>query len=214
MAPFCYNSERKFVYLSSVSTIRSLCTSVLVVGVSLFCDVLLWKGYVAHQGKAVEYVVGYILFHYNLIKMFIHLHIQLIHRDDLVVLLNQILSVKSNFEQFVHIEKFEDKRFLNHSRKRKILAGIQFVALISSISIYVSRSLCLNYFLVIFCYFAVVYINLFSTLATGIYYNGSMIFVDRFYRILISRMRFLLLVVKSEKVMLSLLIKRKLNEGM
>lgn len=187
------------VYLSSISTMRSLCTCLIVMGTFLYCDVQLSIGYIPHQGKAIEYIVSYVLFFYNLTRIAITVYIQLVHREELVGLINQLLSTKTQFERFFHIERFHDQKLSNHLRNRRICLGIQFVSLISSITIYMYRTLFLNNFcLVMFCYVAVIYMNLLATLTTGIYYNGSMILVDRFYRILISRLKFLLLIVEKK----------------
>lgn len=198
MAPFSYSSKRKLVYLSSISTMRSVCTGILVIGISLFCNMQLSKGYVPYQGKAIEYLVSYILFYYNFIKIVITVWIQLVHREELVRLVNQLSTIKSKFERFVQMELFQDQKLLNQLRNRRISAGIQVFTIISSISCYIYRTLYLNnYLLVIFCYVAVIYMNLYSILITAIYCNGSMILVDRFYRLLISRLKFLLLVKKK-----------------
>lgn len=198
MAPFSYSSKRKLVYLSSISTMRSVCTGILIIGISLFCDMQLSKGYVPYQGKAIEYLVGYILFYYNFIKIVITIFIQLVHREEFVRLVNQLSTIKSKFERFVQMERFQDQKLLNQLRNRRILAGIQVFTIISSISCYIYRTLYLNnYLLMIFCYVAVVYMNLYSILMTTIYYNGAMILVDRFYRLLISRLKFLLLVKRK-----------------
>lgn len=198
MAPFSYDFKRKVFYSSSISTIASLCTSMLVISISLFCDDQLSKGYIPHQGKAIEYGVSYVLFYYNVIKISITVYIQLVYRDELIRLLNQLLSTKLHFEQFLQTERFFDYNLLNRLRNRKIVACIQVVILICSITCYMYRTLFLDFGLVMFCYVWVIYMNLYSISTTGIYYNGSMIIVDRFYRILIQRLKFLLLVVKKK----------------
>lgn len=200
MAPFSYCSKRKIVYLSPISTIQSICTCLLVVCSALFVDMQLSKGYVPYQGKAIEYIVSYVLFYYNFIKIVITVSIQLIHRDELTRLLNQLLSIKVSFEQFMRNDRFVDDKLLIQFKNRRFLAGAQFVILISSISSYVYRTLYLDPVLVIYCYITVIYVNLYSTLCTGIYYNGLMIVIDRFYRILISRLKFLLIIVERKVI--------------
>lgn len=204
MAPFSYSKKRKMVYLTSISTMGSVCTCLLVIGISLFCDVQISKGYVPYQGKAIEYLVAYILFYYNSIKIAITVYIQLVHREELVGLVNELLSIRSSFERFGQMERFQDQKLLTHLRNRQILVCIQFVTIFSSISCYMYRTqdktLYLNYVLVIFCYVVVIYTNLYSTLTTGIYYTGSMILVDRFYRLLRSQLKFLLLIVKEKVI--------------
>lgn len=198
LAPFSYNFKRQIVYSSAICTIRSVCTCIFVIGISIFCNIQLTKGYVPYQGKAIEYVVSHVLFYYNLIKITINIYIQFVHRDELIRLLNQILSTKSNFEHFAQSDRFHDYKLSKHLSNGKILACIRFVILICSITCYMYRTLYLNSVLLIFCYVTVICMNLYSILITGIYYNGLMIFVDHCYRILINRLKFLLMVVKKK----------------
>lgn len=198
LAPFSYFSKENIVLLTSTSTIYSACICMLVAVTTLLCDIELSRGYVPYQQKSIEYIVSYILFYYNFVKIIIIVCLQFICREKLVQLVNQVLSTKSSFEKLILCEPFQDRKIVNYLKNRRILTCIQCTALIVSVGCYVYRTLYLNFVLIILCYVFVLYINLFSMLTTGIYYTGSMILIERFYRSLTNRLKFLLLVLEKK----------------
>lgn len=200
LAPFYYSSKNNVVTSTSTSTKSSVLISVIIIGLTLFCEMQISNGYVPFQGKAIEYFVAYIQFYYNVFKISIIFGIQFLYRDKLIRLMNQGIFIKSNLIKFIPNEPFKDYKFLDHFRHRKILSFLQCMALICSICCYTSRTLSMDLGQFIFSFVTVIYINIFAMLTTGIYYNGAMILIDRFYRILIIRIRFLLVVLDAKVI--------------